>query len=66
MVDGLDIKQPALIFYPGAALNNDATNFFGPNEAAVVAMCKEVGFKRVEVVNRHWLPNRMVFHAQVT
>lgn len=64
-VDGLEIDQPALIFYPGAALNNDASNYFGPNEAAVIAMCKEVGFREVEVVNRHFYPNRMVFHAHV-
>lgn len=64
-VDGLDIERPAMIFYPGATLNSDASNYFGPNEAAVIAMCKEVGFSEVEVVNRHYYPNRMVFHAFV-
>ncbi|CAM8663304.1 methyltransferase domain-containing protein [Sphingobium cupriresistens] len=64
-VDGLDIDRPAMIFYPGGALNNDASNYFGPNESAVIAMCKEVGFSEVEVVNRHYYPNRMVFHARV-
>lgn len=64
-VDALEIDRPALIFYPGATLNNDPSNFFGPNEAAVIALCKEVGFASVEVVNRHWLPNRMVFHAHI-
>lgn len=64
-VDGLEIEKPALIFYPGVALNNDASNYFGPNEAAVISMCKEVGFRDVEVVNRHYYPNRMVFHAHV-
>ncbi|WP_257554609.1 DUF1698 domain-containing protein [Sphingobium sp. CFD-2] len=64
-VDGLEIERPAMIFYPGATLNNDASNYFGPNEAAVIAMCREVGFSEVEVVNRHYYPNRMVFHARV-
>lgn len=65
VVDALDVDRPALIFYPGAALNGDGSNFFGPNEAAVIAMCKEVGFSRVEVANRFYYENRMVFHAHV-
>lgn len=65
VVDALDVDRPALIFYPGATLNNDGSNFFGPNEAAVIAMCREVGFSRVAVVNRFYYENRMVFHAHV-
>ncbi|WP_213979269.1 class I SAM-dependent methyltransferase [Sphingomonas sp. dw_22] len=65
VVDALDVDRPALIFYPGATLNRDGSNFFGPNEAAVIAMCKEVGFSRVEVANRFYYDNRMVFHAHV-
>lgn len=65
VVDALEIDRPALIFYPGATLNADASNFFGPNEAAVEAMCREVGFARVTVANRHYYPDRMIFHAHV-
>lgn len=39
---------PAMVFYPGAELNQDPTNWWGPNAAAVEAMLKSVGFSRVE------------------
>ena len=64
-VDLLDIKTPALAYYPGATLNGDATNFFGPNEAAVHGMCQDAGFSRVETIRPAWAPTRMVFHAYV-
>ncbi len=65
VVDALDIDRPALIVYPGATLNGDATNFFGPNDEAVIGMCKEVGFARVEIVNPLWWLGRSVYHAHV-
>ena len=64
-VDLLDIDRPALAYYPSTALGGDGSNFFGPNEAAVEGMCMDAGFRRVEVFNRHYQPNRMVFHAFV-
>jgi tRNA (mo5U34)-methyltransferase len=45
-------KEPVTVFYPGSELGGDATNWCGPNPAAVVAMLKVVGFKRVELVSR--------------
>ena len=50
-VDMLYIKRPAMAFYPGAELSNDASNWCGPNPAAVEAMLKTVGFRTVEVVS---------------
>ena len=47
-VDALDYPRPAMVFYPGATLNSDASNFWGPNPQAVDAMLLEVGFSRVE------------------
>ena len=32
-IDALDYPRPTMVFYPGAALNNDPTNFWGPNPA---------------------------------
>jgi tRNA (mo5U34)-methyltransferase len=70
-VDMLDVKRPAIAFYPDRELNNDPTNWFGPNPAAVEGMLKSVGFKKViahspapfmtepEAVTQ----GRMVFHA---
>ena len=70
-VDLLEIERPAMAFYPESELNNDGTNWFGPNPAAVAGMLKTVGFKKV--VARSQLPprtdletivqRRMVFHA---
>jgi len=62
-VDLMDVDRPALAYYPGRTLNNDPTNFFGPNELAVAGMCEDAGFSHVETVNRFWIPNRVVFHA---
>ena len=50
LVDMLNVNRPAVAFYPGDELSRDATNWFGPNPAAVVGMLQAVGFKRVEIV----------------
>ena len=60
-VDGDDYARPMMVFYPGATLNGDASNFWGPNKSCVVAMLREVGFTRVEVVRE--LGSRLVVHA---
>jgi len=65
-VDMCDCRTPAAAFYPGAELNNDPSNWWGPNEAAVVGMLKTVGFKEVKVFSRNLISpqrGRMVFHA---
>ncbi len=71
-VDALDYPLPAAVFYPGNSLNNDASNFWGPNLACVEAMLREVGFKKVERIctfNMVRRPNRpfhrVVYHAFV-
>jgi tRNA (mo5U34)-methyltransferase len=43
---------PLMRFYPGTELNNDPTNWWGPNIAAVVSMLEVAGFKDVEVVSK--------------
>lgn len=48
VVDLLDIDRPALAYYPGAYLNGDPTNHFGPNLAAVEGLAIDAGFSRVE------------------
>ena len=30
-IDAIDYARPAMVFYPGATLNNDPSNFWGPN-----------------------------------
>lgn len=44
-------NRPVLAFYPGAELAYDTTNWFGPNQSAVVSMLKTVGFKKVKIIS---------------
>jgi len=48
VVDMIGISRPAAAFYPARELNDDPTNWWGPNEAAVRGMLHAVGFTRVE------------------
>jgi len=52
-VDMLFSARPTCAFYPSTELNRDVTNWFGPNPTAVIAMLRDVGFRRVETV---WRP----------
>lgn len=58
-VDNLLIPWPSLAFYPGADLNNDPTNWFGPNARAVEGMLRAVGFSRIERVWGSSWPRRL-------
>jgi tRNA (mo5U34)-methyltransferase len=48
-VDMLECDRPVLAFYPGDECSNDSTNWCGPNRAAVEAMLRVVGFRKVEL-----------------
>jgi len=63
-LDALDVPKPAMVFYPTNELNEDPTNWWGPNPACVSAMLKDVGFSRV-VYRHHPLhgASRGIFHA---
>jgi tRNA (mo5U34)-methyltransferase len=50
VVDMVGVRRPAAAFYPGRELNNDPTNWWGPNHAAVEGMLRSVGFDRVRSV----------------
>jgi len=43
-LNALDINKPAMIFYPTNELNNDGSNWWGPNPACVSGMLKDLGF----------------------
>lgn len=45
--DLLGTNQPGMVFYPGAELNNDATNWWGPNPALMHQLLRMVGFDRI-------------------
>ncbi len=57
-------RTPHMRFYPGNELNNDDSNWWGPNVACVEAMLRDVGFKTVECVSNDGA--RAVFHARKT
>lgn len=44
-----DALVPAMRFYRGRELNNDPTNYWGPNEDCIEAMLHDVGFKHTKV-----------------
>jgi tRNA (mo5U34)-methyltransferase len=66
-LDALDLPRPAMVFYPTTELNNDPTNWWGPNPACVVAMLKDVGFSDVAYRNHPVAIHRTtrgIFHAR--
>lgn len=50
VVDLVGLGRPAMAFYPGRELNADPTNWWGPNQEAVVGMLNSAGFDDVRVV----------------
>jgi tRNA (mo5U34)-methyltransferase len=58
-VDLIGTRRPAAAFYPGTELEDDWTNWWGPNPAAVTGMLKQAGFRDVRRVHpQSWLPGR--------
>jgi len=58
-VDLIGTRRPAAAFYPGAELEGDWTNWWGPNPAAVVGMLEQAAFRDVSRVHpQSWLPGR--------
>jgi tRNA (mo5U34)-methyltransferase len=58
-LDLLGSRRPAMAFYPGFELENDWSNWWGPNPKAVTAMLEQAGFGSVQKVHpRSWLPGR--------
>lgn len=47
--DLLDIARPAMAFYPGAEIDGDPSNWWGPNAGALAAMIGQAGFRQVTV-----------------
>jgi len=63
-VDLIGSRGPVCAFYPGAELHDDASNWWGPNPTAVVAMLEVVGFRHVEVVFQTGLATRTLRTAR--
>jgi tRNA (mo5U34)-methyltransferase len=56
-----DLDRPAMVMYPGCELNNDPTNWWGPNNACIMALLKTMGFFRIDGPTA--FSERAVFHA---
>jgi tRNA (mo5U34)-methyltransferase len=78
LLDAREVPRPAMIFYPGAEMKQDSSNWWGPNRHCVEAMLRDVGFAEIAFtptpIPRKWTifdwfksnPNitgRGVFHA---
>lgn len=50
VIDLVGLRRPAMAFYPGRELNDDPTNWWGPNPAALTGMLNSVGFSSVRMV----------------
>jgi tRNA (mo5U34)-methyltransferase len=61
---------PAMVYYEGAELNDDPTNWWGPNRLCVEAMLRTVGFSTVELAHVELDPGtamgRAAYLASVT
>ncbi|MGE0449570.1 MAG: class I SAM-dependent methyltransferase [Vicinamibacterales bacterium] len=49
-IDLAHLETAAMAFYPGTELNDDPTNWCGPNPACVIGMLQTAGFRRAECV----------------
>jgi tRNA (mo5U34)-methyltransferase len=58
-----DVDVPAMAFYPGRELNNDPTNWWGPNEHCMRELLLGHGFKDIEISAHPGGSNRAIFHA---
>jgi tRNA (mo5U34)-methyltransferase len=57
-------RDPVMLFYPGTELNNDPTNWWGPNPPAVEAMLRDVGFTQTERKHPELIKDgRLIIHA---
>jgi tRNA (mo5U34)-methyltransferase len=60
----IEESDPVMRFYPGTELNDDPTNWWGPNPPAAEAMLHDVGFRRIERVHPELIPEgRLILHA---
>lgn len=57
-------SEPLLRFYSGSSLNEDPTNFWGPTLSCVELMLKDVGFRKVSLLQTYCDgDNRAIFLA---
>ena len=55
------VDRPAMAHYPSSELGGDKSNWWAPNIPCMIAMLRDVGFKRIET--GQVVANRCIFHA---
>jgi tRNA (mo5U34)-methyltransferase len=55
-------QRPMMVFYPGKELNNDPTNWWGPNPLLIEKLLEHFGFSAITQQQGSG-PNRWVFHG---
>jgi len=65
-VDMTWFRKPLMAFYPGSEAAGDATNWWGPNPAAVKAMLHTVGFRTVKVHSKLAAPRAIARSVKQT
>jgi tRNA (mo5U34)-methyltransferase len=63
-MDAANETRPAMIMYPGKELNDDPTNWWGPNRQCVEAMLRDLGFEPFRFTQHPAGPMRGIFHAR--
>lgn len=58
-IDCNDLNYPAMKYYPGKELNNDPTNWWGPNAECIQEMMTTCGFKNIKY--KKTSTNRCIF-----
>ena len=61
--DLLTLNRPAMVFYPGATLNGDGSNWWGPNPACVTELLATVEFHHVFYQRHPKIACRGIYHA---
>jgi tRNA (mo5U34)-methyltransferase len=59
-----ELTVPAMRFYRGSELNNDPTNWWGPNRICVESILNDAGFRKIDFTPHPSFPEtRGFFHA---
>lgn len=62
-VDLMELEFPAARYYISSELNNDHTNYWGPNALAVRGIMQDIGFK--DITEKTLKTGRMIFTGKV-
>lgn len=61
--DAVKNARPSMIFYPGAELNGDSSNWWGPNPNCVYHLLRAFGFSEIWYCDAPRQKNRGIYHA---